>query len=443
MIRGGFDPESAVLSCIIADPDAYWRIADLVAAEDFQSPKLRALWKLAVDLIRAGKPADAVSIGDVDNDLGMEALDISRSAIGTPRNVRTYAELISRRAVERRVKQAGQRIAMLSGEDALAEAQRILAACAPQNVSSVGTLAEFSSKAMRGIVDRSGAETEMTGVPTSYAALDDLTGGWQRDDLIVVAARPSVGKTAFALQAALSAAKSGTPTMFVSLEMSGKQLADRALSHTGGVNSLHIRDSKKLEDWEWPELNRAHQVHADYPFHIDESGNATVEAICARIRQVNAADRLGLVVIDYLTYIRPPKADKMADAIQEVTRSLKGLAKELHVPVILLSQLNRDGEQEPVLRNLRDSGAIEQDADVVIFLHRPDPKDRDLIKVIVGKQRNGPLGDFYLRADMTRMRFDRTEYEPVEERSQPSFSGMSRRGRTGNRAADAAAGEAV
>lgn len=441
MRRNEFDAEAALVACVLRDSGCYWQVADVVALEDFQQSDLRAVWSTVVDQVRAGKPADAVTIGDVNDSLAELAIDLASRTAGTVANVRVYADLVGRRSQERRVRQAGQRIANLTGDDVLGEAQKIMATCVPRSVASVAPISKFAALSMADIVRRSAPDAVMPGVPSGYEELDALTGGWQPSDLIIVAARPSVGKTAFALQSALHAAAKATPTMFVSLEMSGKQLSDRALSHLGGVNSLHIRDSSKLEDWEWPALSDAHAKLDRYPFQIDETGYATVEAIAARVRQVNAAQRLGLVVIDYLTYIQPPKADKVADAVQIITRGLKGLAKELNLPVVLLSQLNRDGEGEPELRHLRDSGAIEQDADVVIFLHRPSADDRDLIKVKIGKQRNGPLGEFYVRADMARMRFDSTVHEPPRRSQSVDFRSMKRAGAGRADHAAAAAGE--
>lgn len=430
MSRQEFDAESAVLRCVMDDASAYWQIADLVTDDDFQQPDLRSLWRVAAELIRSGKPSDAVTVGDVRPGLAQLALDVQRNTLATVRNVRAYAGLLGRRGLERKVRHVGQRIAQLSGDDVLGEAQRMLATCSPRGGSEVGTLGHFAEQSMTALVERAERTEEMVGVPTGFDELDTLTGGWQRTDLVVLAARPSVGKTAWALQSALHAAGHGHPVMFVSLEMNGRQLSDRALSHLAGVNSLHIRDPKHLmENWEWEAMTRAKARADELPFRIDESATSTVEAIAARVRQVNAETRLGLVVIDYLTYIRPPKADNQAEAIQEITRALKSLAKELQLPVVLLAQLNRDGDGEPEMVHLRGSGAIEQDADLILFLHRPNANDRDYIKAKVAKQRNGPLGQFFLRADMSRMRFHPTIEDVPAPASRPMDFGAMRKPR--------------
>lgn len=407
-----FDAEAAVVACILQDSSAYWRVADLVAPEDFRSNELRAIWTTVAEQLRMGGAADAVTIGEVDPGLAHAAVQVVSTTAASLRNVRSYAELVAKRALERKVKQAGQRIAALSGEDTLGEAQRILGACVPRGRSSIGTLSQLVRKSLAGIVERGQSDDPMTGVPSGIAPLDELTGGWQRNDLIIVAARPSVGKTAFALQAALNAAKAGHPVLFVSLEMGAVQLADRAIAHLAGVNALHIRDPRNMEEEEWPKVTSVHKLVDGLPFRIDDSANATVDAIAARARQVDAEERLGMVVIDYLTYVQPPKAENTTEAIQVITRQLKALAKELSIPVLLLSQLNRDGDDEPELRHLRGSGAIEQDADAVVMLHRPQKDNRDLVKLKLAKQRNGPLGEVYLRADMARQRFTPTEYAP-------------------------------
>lgn len=427
MRRSEFDAERAVLACVLADGASYWQVADLVAEDDFQQADLRSIWRIAVAQAKAGEPTDAVTLGEIRPALAEVALSIQANTVASLRNVRAYAGLLGQRGLERKIRQVGQRIAQLSGEDVLGEAQRLLATCVPRGGSAVGTLGEFADQSMAEILSKAESDAEMVGVPTGYEDLDQLTGGWQKTDLIIVAARPSVGKTAFALQSSLHAACQNRPTMFISLEMSGKQLTDRALAHLGGINSLHIRTPKQMEEWEWPALTAAKAKADTLPFRIDESPNATVDAIAARVRQVNAEHRLELVVIDYLTYIRPPKANTVADAIQEITRALKGLAKELQIPVVLLSQLNREGEGAPALKHLRDSGAIEQDADVVLFLHRPDQGDRDLIKVTVGKQRNGPLGEFCLRADMARMRFHATDDMPRQRPVADGFDSLKPR----------------
>jgi replicative DNA helicase len=407
------DAEVAVLGACLVDPQAYWRVADCVCGDDFGNPEHRKIWDSIAFVAKDGKDPDVFSVASLLPSSELRIVEISNAPYSS-KNVRTYAGLVAESATARRVVSAGQRIAKLSGKDVLAEAQRILASCQPKALSAVRPLRSFLQECQQLMQSRHDATDALTGVPTSLEWLDEMTSGFQRSDLVVIAARPSVGKTGFAIQAALHAASSGRPVFFASLEQSGVQIAERAVAHTAGVSLQRIMQPKRVEESEWPRIVNAMAELSGLPLQMDESGALSVEAISARARQCNADNRLGLIVIDYLQQIIPPKADKMADAIQHVTRALKALAKELAVPVILLSQLNRDGEDRPVLKNLRDSGAIEQDADLVLFLHRPDATQRDLIELIIGKQRNGPADvSTFLHGPGERMRFVPTDERPT------------------------------
>jgi replicative DNA helicase len=406
------DAEAAVIGGCLIDPQAYWRVADMLAAEDFASDTNRAIFCAIADLSRKGVAPDFVTVGEHLPSVPVQ--DLAALANGTPgaSNVRGYAEWIVQASTERKVQSAGQRIAKLRGADAVGEAQRIIGACVPRMAGAIKRAGEFLRESVLRMQSRVDSTDALSGVPSGCEPLDAMTAGWQRGDLVILAARPSVGKTAFALQCALHAAQAEHPVLFMSLEMTGSQLTDRALSHLGGVSSVAIREPKRMDESGWLRVTNAGAILDKLPLLIDESSALTVDSICARVRQCNATTRLGLVVIDYLTQITPPRAESMTEAIQAITRQLKALAKELQVPVILLSQLNREGESKPSLSSLRSSGAIEQDADVVAFLHRPDPNNREVVQFIVEKQRNGPTGDFYLAAQMDLMRFDPCDYAP-------------------------------
>lgn len=429
MIR--IDAEAAVLGGCLIDPQAYWRVADMLTADDFASAENRAIFGTISKLCRDGVVPDYVTVGESLPSVPMSHLaELANNTPGAS-NVRGYAGWITQAATERKVQAAGARIAKLKGIDAVGEAQRIIGACAPRMTDGVKPVREFLRESVVRMQERCDATGELSGVPSGIPKLDELTAGWQRGDLIILAARPSVGKTAFALQAALHAAQSGVPVLFLSLEMTGSQLADRALSHLGRVSSVSIREPNRMDEADWSRVTAAGAALEKLPLLIDESSALTVDAICARVRQCDAGNRLGLVVIDYLTQITPPRAESMTEAIQAITRQLKALAKEIQVPIILLSQLNREGENKPSLSSLRSSGAIEQDADIVAFLHRPDANNRELIQFLVEKQRNGPTGDFYLDARMDVMRFDTSEWTaPVTAaNSDRGFSGYKSRAR--------------
>ena len=412
-----FNAEGAVIGAALVDPQAFWKVADLLTADDFANAEHRALWEEISNLLRAGKPADAVTIGESKPALWSIATSCANAAFSTS-NVRGYAEWIVADSIQRKVVLAGQRIAKLQGADCLAEAQRIMASCQPRAVGAVRPIRDYLHESAALMQERCDAVNAITGIETSIEWLDELTAGFQRSDLVVIAARPSVGKTALALQCGLHAAMKGHPIFFASLEQSGAQLAERALAHVSGVSMKHITQPKRIEDdAEWRLISQAGVKLEKLPILIDQTGSLTVDAICARVRQAHALNALGMVLIDYLQQIAPPKADKLTDAIQLITRALKALAKELNITVILLSQLNREGEDKPILKNLRDSGSIEQDADIVIFLHRPDQNRRELLELIVAKHRNGPIDSTYVNGSMALMKFTTTSERPSKKKA--------------------------
>lgn len=407
-----FDAEAAVVGGCLLVSDAYWQIADLLTASDFSKPEYGSMFDAIGALLRRGVAVDSITFGEHCPKHAGAALECAASTPGAT-NIRAYAEIVQRNAVTRRVRASGDRIAKLSGSDAMGEAQRILAACAPRMASAIKPAKDFLSQSVARMAERCDLDGDLTGVPTSIAWLDAMLSGWQRGDLIILAARPSVGKTALAVQTSLHAALSGRPTLFLSLEMAGNQLTDRMLAHLARVDMQRIRQPKQIEEDQWTRIGDAGERIAEAPLLIDDTSGITVDAIGARVRQANAMNRLDLVIIDYLTQIIPPKAQSVTEGVQIITRTLKALAKEIQVPIILLSQLNRQGDSKPSLTALRDSGAIEQDADVVIFLHRPNDDQRHLVECLIGKQRNGPIGEGFLHFDGHTQTFSATQERPV------------------------------
>lgn len=398
------DAEMAVLGCCLVDPKCYWKIADLLEPSDFGKRDQNRLFAEIARRARDGEDFDPVTIADAIPDLAQLGYSCSTNEGWRGSNVLGYAKLVADGAMTRRVKLAGAQIVHLEGEDIVGQAQRILSECAPRNVGAIKHISDFLRLSTDEIMRRHAATEKLTGIRTGIKALDDLTEGWQPTDLIIIAARPSVGKTAFAMQCVLAAAKSGKTALVFSLEMNGKQLNDRVTSSIGRVDGMHLRNPKQMPEEDWAKWGRACTEIRELPIYIDDNSGITVDVICARARQQHAITPLSLIAIDYLTMISPPKAQSTTDALQIITRTLKGLAKELGVPVICLSQLNRGGEgQRPTMKTLRDSGAIEQDADVVIFLHRPSEAHRDYLELIVSKQRNGPCGDLAINAEMRFM----------------------------------------
>lgn len=429
-----FDAEGAVVGGVLLDAGAYWRVADLLTADDFEEPACRRLWAVVGDLAKAGEPFDFITIGARDPSLERIATQIA-ARTASAANIRAHAQLVAKRSLHRKVRLAGERIAHLPEGDALTEAQRLLGACVPRMDQQVRRASEYTAETMREIIARSDPQAPRAGIPTGLPLLDELTGGWQPGDLIVVGARPSVGKTAFALQSLLHAASVGHHAHLASLEMTGRQIVERSLAHLGRINPMHIREPSRMLDDEWPRLTSANQVLNGLPFWIDEGSSMPLDALCARIRQQHARHKLRIAAIDYLTYIQPPRAENVTEGVQIITRTLKGLAKDLAIPLLLLSQLTREGDETPTLRTLRNSGAIEQDADVAILLSHPVPNRRDLVLCDLAKQRNGPRGEVWLRAQMNQMRFDETDERP-KRAAGPGFKGKG-----GNPAADRAAGD--
>lgn len=415
-----FDAEGAVVGACLIAPDAYWRVADLLGPDDFASSQLGEMWIALGEILRTGAQVDAITFGERCPKHAVSAVQLADATPGAT-NVRAYAEIVQRNAITRRVRAAGQRMAKLGGDDVLGEAQRILASCAPRVASSVHHVKHYLQQSVAAMAERCEQTEVLTGVPTSLDWLDMQTAGLQRGDLIILAARPSVGKTAMAVQVATHAALSGLPVLFLSLEMTGAQLTDRMLAHVAGVDMQAIRQPKRMDEADWTRVGAAGEKIAGAKLRIDDTSALRVEELGARIRQADATERLTLVVIDYLTQIVPPKAQSVVEGVQAITRYLKALAKNLGVPIVLLSQLNR-GEgtnPRPTLKSLRDSGAIEQDADVVLFLHRPDDDNRALIEFSIAKQRNGPIGETFLHFDGATQTFT-----PTMERARPKRSNV-------------------
>ena len=418
MILRQIGAEEAVLGAILLDGAGYWQVADLLAPEDFTVPAHIALWRVIADLARQNVPIDIFTVGEKAPALIGLAANLANTT-PTSRNVRAYAEPVAAAALLRRVHTAGQRISTVGDTDPLGEAQAILQACAPPHLGTIKHAREFLRESQARMQTRIEAASELIGVPCGIPKLDAASGGWERGDLVILAARPSVGKTAVSLQWALHAAARNNAVLYVSLEMAGSHLTDRALAHLSGVHHDYVRRPKLMPDADWPLITDAVAKIAALPLRIDDCSAPTVDQLCARIRQAHAAQPLALVVIDYLSQITPPRANSTNDGIQIITRQLKALAKQLQVPIILLSQLNRDVAGRPRLANLRDSGAIEQDADIVIFLHRPNESRREQLELLIGKNRNGPLDEIQLYADFRCQRFSETtwEQEPVVTRS--------------------------
>lgn len=405
------------------DNSAWDRIADLVGQADFFRPDHRRIFAGIQALAERSQPADPVTLSEFLDSRGeLEEVGGTRYlgelVVDTPSaaNVRDYARIIRERALLRRLIEVGNEIAAA----AYRPEGRPIAELVDEAERRVFEIAERGQRRGSGFVqlrevlgstiDRLDmlhqSKGALTGLPTGFNRLDDYTAGLQPGDLIVIAGRPSMGKTTLALNIAENAALGfGKSAAVFSMEMSVDQLAFRMVSSLGRVDQSHLRNGR-FSDEDWPRINGAIQQMADAPIYIDDTPAMTPTEVRARARRLQRERGLDLVVVDYLQLMQVAgSSENRATEISEISRSLKALARELRVPIIALSQLNRGVEQrtdkKPVMSDLRESGAIEQDADLILFIYRdevynPDSARKGMADIIIAKQRNGPIGEFPL-----------------------------------------------
>ncbi|MDR2166199.1 MAG: replicative DNA helicase [Zoogloeaceae bacterium] len=416
------EAEQSVLGGLLLDNPAWDRIGDLVADSDFYRDEHRRIYRQIVRLLEKGKPADAVTVAEALDAAGESAHTGGLAYLGdlannTPSaaNIRRYAEIVRERAILRQLIVVADEIAGAALNPMGRDAKTLL----DEAEARIFEIAEKGARISEGFVhinplltqvvervqelhDRENP-SDITGVSTGFYDLDQQTSGLQSGDLIVVAGRPSMGKTAFALNIAENVAtQSGLPVGVFSMEMGGTQLAMRMMTSIGRLDSQRVRTGQ-LNDEEWDRLSFAlGQLH-EAPLYIDESGGLNPVDLRARARRLaRQCGKLGLIVIDYIQLMSTSRQNEnRATEVSEISRSIKALAKELHVPIIALSQLSRKVEERtdkrPLMSDLRESGAIEQDADVIMMLYRdeyykPESQDKGIAEIIIGKQRNGPTG---------------------------------------------------
>ena len=428
------EAEQAVLGGLLLDNTAWDRIGDLILEDDFYRADHRLVWRHISRLVEATRPADVLTVaeslersGDLDKAGGLAYVGLLAENTPSAANIRRYAEIVRERSIMRRLVEVGTAIA----DSAFVPAGREAAQLLDEAEARVFEIAEAGSRGKQGfqpmktllaqVVERIDTlyhrdnPNDVTGVPTGYADLDEMTSGLQPGDLVIVAGRPSMGKTALSLNIAENVALvTGLPVAVFSMEMAATQLVLRLLGSVGRLDQHRLRTGR-LADEDWQRLTQALGRLNDAPIHIDETPAMTALEVRARSRRLHRQyGKLGLIVIDYLQLMSSSsQGENRATEISEISRSLKALAKELDTPVIALSQLNRSLEQRPnkrpVMSDLRESGAIEQDADVILFIYRdevynPDSADKGTAEVIIGKQRNGPIGTVRLtfRGENTR-----------------------------------------
>lgn len=410
-----FEAEQSVLGGILIDNQAFHKVVDIIQADDFYRPSHGKIYQAMCDLVARSVPVDVVTLstrlkehGSFEEVGGAAYLAELLERVPTAIHVEYHARLIADQAVKRRLVTLAQDLGSRGLDPA--ETTEELLDHAEKEVFGLSSHRQNKGLApVRDIVRNAFVELEakfenkgkLTGVPSGYDELDKITNGFQRSDLIIVACRPSVGKTSFSLGVTRhAAARSQFPVVFFSLEMSKEQLVTRLLAAEAKVDSQRIR-SGNLTEQDWAKLTRAAGLLSEAPIYIDDTPALTVLETRGKARRLKAElGELGLIVVDYLQIMGTSKsAQSRENAISEISRSLKALAKELNVPVIALSQVNRNidlrQDKRPMMADLRESGAIEQDADLIIFLHReeleaPNPNSATIAEFIIGKHRNGP-----------------------------------------------------
>ena len=415
------EAEQAVLGGILMRPQLMHVIVDLIADTDFYLPAHATIFRAFLDLYRKSAPIDLISTAEqlksnnaLEEAGGAVYLADLAQAVVSGANAEYYATIVRDKSLQRGLINACSSIisncydASREVGSLLDESEQAVFAISQRTTGRDFTGArELVDSVFENLSKLADSRDVITGVTTGYTRLDKLTAGLQPSDLIIVAARPSMGKTAFSLCMGLNAAiRQGVPVAVFSLEMSKEQLMQRMLAVWGKVDMSKLRRPALLTDADWSNLYAAADVISRAPIYIDDTPALTTLELRARARRLKAEKGLGLVIVDYLQLMRTSRrTDSRELEISDISRSLKGLAKEMNVPVVALSQLNRKveerGDKRPMLSDLRESGAIEQDADVIMFVYRDDvykftkPADRPvqgIAEIIIGKQRNGPVG---------------------------------------------------
>ncbi len=430
------EAEQAVLGGLLLDNHAWDKIADFIGDSDFYRADHRLLYKHISGLIAASRPADVITVaetlersGKLEEAGGLAYLASLAQNTPSAVNIRRYAEIVRDRAVMRQLVSIGSEITESalnplgkSAEELINDAEARVFAISEQGArgrQGFQDIRPLVAQVVERIDQLHANPSDITGIPTGYVDLDRMTSGLQQGDLVIVAGRPSMGKTAFALNIAEHLCLvDRLPVAVFSMEMSGTQLVMRMIGSVAKVDQHKVRTGR-IGDDEWPRLTDAWGRLNDVPLFIDETPALNALELRARARRLHrqiGGPGLGLIVIDYLQLMSSTnQGENRATEISEISRSLKALAKELSVPVIALSQLNRSLEQRPnkrpVMSDLRESGAIEQDADVIFFIYRdevynPDTPDKGTAEIIIGKQRNGPIGTVKLAFLGQYTRFD-------------------------------------
>ena len=413
------EAEQSVLGGLMLDNNAWDQVSDIITEEDFYRRDHRLIFRSIAELAGQLNPFDVVTLSEnlnnnnqLENAGGLGYLGTLAQNTPSAANIKAYAAIVREKSVLRQLIHIGTEISNSAfqtegrGSDELLDgAEKLVFQIAEQGARGkrgFTSIKDLLVKAVDKIDTLFRSDSPLTGIPTGFSDFDEMTSGLQNSDLIIVAGRPSMGKTTFAMNMAEHAAiKTKLPVAVFSMEMPGEQLAMRMMSSLGRIDQHKVRTGK-LNDDDWPRMTSAVSLLAEAPLFIDDTPALSPNDLRARSRRLAREHGLGLIVVDYLQLMQVTgNRENRVNEISEISRSLKSLAKELSVPVIALSQLNRSLEQRPnkrpVMSDLRESGAIEQDADLIVFIYRDevyneDSPEKGTAEIIIAKQRNGPIG---------------------------------------------------
>ena len=424
--------EQAVVGSMIRDNGTVPVVAEIVTKDDFYSPKYSKMFETIIDMYEDGDTIDVITLRDKLKEKGapeeyysLESLKNLVISVSTSAYCKSYAQIVADKAILRRIIKANEQIErtcyLETGDvqEILEETEKkIYGITQKKKVNDIKPIKEMVLDVLNDIEVASKQTGSITGISTGFYDLDYMTAGLQKSDLILLAARPSMGKTAFALNIAEHViVKERIPTVFFSLEMSGKQLTNRLISMNSRINAHDIRIGK-LNPGEWGKLVESARVIGDSTLVIDDTPGISVREMQSKCRKLKMEMGIGLIIIDYLQLMTTgdKKSESRQNEISTISRSLKSIAREMQCPVIALSQLSRDVEKKdrkskrPELSDLRDSGAIEQDADVVMFIYRDEyynkeTEDKGVAEIIIKKHRNGPIGTVKLGCKLELSKF--------------------------------------
>src|SRR5690625_3853867 len=444
------EAEQAVIGAIFLEPEAFSTAAERLTPADFYRTNHQIIFQAMLELFEKGEPIDLITVttlltneNKIDAAGGVVYLTQLTESVPTAANIDYYSKIVEEKAILRRLIQTATDIVTQTYaredevEELIDEAERnILSFDLRKNAQSFKEIKDVLIEVYDNIEKLHHAENDVTGIPTGYRDLDRMTSGFQKNDLIIIAARPSMGKTAFALNIAQNVATTTDENVAIfSLEMGAEQLVQRMLSAEGNIDSQRLRTGKLTEE-DWTKLTMAMGSLSHAGIFIDDSPGIRVADIRSKCRRLKQEHGIGMIIIDYLQLIQGSGSNRenRQQEVSEISRSLKALARELEVPLIALSQLSRSVEQRqdkrPMMSDLRESGSIEQDADIVGFLYREDyyetdkseESDNQNIEIIISKQRNGPTGTVELAFIRKINKFIDIEYNIPEENIPPSAS---------------------